>query len=133
MIGDALHIDKELLRMNVSVPVKRRTIVDYLDNGDLVYVTRDGNRCDIDPEELEFLRSYCTEIEKMRIRLPILVSSDASGEGTAWRVDGQAEAAVVSRILGKTQRLPNSLRFYNPDLHNLRKRLPTCTFIVFSI
>ena len=53
MIGDALHIDKELLRLNISVPVKRRTLVDYLDNGDLFYVTRDGNRCDIDAEELK--------------------------------------------------------------------------------
>ncbi|MBO5654172.1 MAG: DUF61 family protein [Candidatus Methanomethylophilaceae archaeon] len=133
MIGDALHIDKELLRLNISVPVKRRTLVDYLDNGDLSYVTRDGNRCDIDAEELKVLSEVCTEIEKMRVRLPILVSSDASGEGTAWRVDGVAESAVVARLLGKTRRLPDSVRFFNPDLHNLRKKLPTCTFIVFSV
>ena len=133
MIGDALHMDKELLRLNISVPVKRRTITDHLDNGDLSFVTRDGNRCDIDPAELAFLAGQCSEIERMRVRLPILVYSDASGEGTAWRVDGAADSAVVARLLGKTLRLPNSVRFFNPDLHNLRKMLPSCTFIVFSV
>ena len=133
MIGDALHIDKELLRLNISVPVKRRSIVDYLDNGELFYVTRNGSRCDIDPGELRFLADQCTEIEKMRIRLPFLVSSDASGDGTAWRVDGQAESAVIARMLGKTRHLNDSVRFYNPDLQKLRKMLPTCTFIVFSV
>lgn len=133
MIGDALHLDKELMRMNLSVPVKRRTIVDYLDNGDLHYVTRDGNRCDIDRDELDGLAAQCTEIEKMRVRLPILVYSDASGEGTAWRVEGVSDSDVVARLLGKTKRLPNSVRFYNPDLHKLRKLLPSCTFVIFSI
>ncbi|MBE6517878.1 MAG: DUF61 family protein [Thermoplasmata archaeon] len=133
MIGDALHMDKELMRMNLSIPIKRRTIIDYLDNGDLSYVTRDGNRCDIDSAELDVLDSVCTEIEKMRVRLPILVYSDASGEGTSWRVDGISDSDVVARILGKNKRLPGSLRFFNPDLHKLRKKFPTCTFIVFSV
>ena len=133
MIGDALHIDKELMRLNVSVPVNRRSIVDYLDNGDMSYTVRGGTCCDIDPKELEFLSDNCTEIEKMRVRLPILVYSDASGEGTSWRVDGQADSDVVARLLNKTKRLPNSVRFFNPDLQKLRKMLPTCTFIVFSV
>ena len=133
MIGDALHMDKELMLLNTSVPVSRRTIVDYLENCNLVYFTRNGGRCDIDAEELGFLAKNCTEIEKMRIRLPILVSSDASGEGTAWRVDGVAESSVIARLLGKTLHRSDSLRFYNIDLQKLRKLLPTCTFIVFSI
>ena len=133
MIGDALHIDKELLRLNVSVPIKRRSIVDYLDNGDLSYTVRGGAQCDIDPEELAFLSDNCSEIEKMRVRLPILVYSDASGDGTAWRVDGAADSDVVARLLNKSKRLPNSVRFFNLDLQKLRRLLPTCTFIVFSV
>lgn len=133
MIGDALHIDKELLRLNISVPVGRRTITDHLDNGDLTYRTRDGKVCSIDPEELGFLSGNCTELERMRIRLPIFVSSDASGECTSWRVDGVVESKVIARILGKTLTREGSLRFYNPDLRNLRRLLPTSVFIVFSV
>ncbi|MGN1045249.1 MAG: DUF61 family protein [Candidatus Methanomethylophilaceae archaeon] len=133
MIGDALHIEKELMRMNVSTPVARRTIREHLDSGDLTFRTKDGCTCDITPEELQYLDGICTEMEKFRIRLPILVSTDASGEGTAWRVDGPAESAAVARILGKQRRKEDSVRFFNPDLKKLRGILPNCIFIVYSL
>lgn len=131
MIGDALHLDKSLMQMNSSVPVQRRSLLDYLENGDLFFITRDGGRCEIDPGELEHLSSVCTEIEKMRLRLPIMVSTDCSGDGTSWKVEGSVDTAVVARLLGRTILTEDHLRFFNPDLKRLRGILPTCTVITF--
>ncbi len=131
MIGDSLHIDRALMQMNVSVPVNRRSLLDYSENGDLFFTTRDGNRCDISKDEIDMLCSKCTEIEKMRLKLPILISTDCSGDITSWKVEGRTETAVVARLLSKTVTAEDHLRFYNPDLKRLRSMLPTCTAVTF--
>ena len=131
MIGDSLHIDKALMQMNVSVPVNRRTLLDYSENGDLFFDTRDGNRCGISKDEIDLLCRGCTEIEKMRLKLPIMISTDCSGDITSWKVEGRTETAVVARLLSKTVMTEDHLRFYNPDLKRLRDMLPTCTVVTF--
>ena len=40
MIGDSLHLDKAFMQMNISVPVSRRSLLDYSENGDLFFSTR---------------------------------------------------------------------------------------------
>lgn len=131
MIGDSMHIDKVLMQMNVSVPVSRRTLLDYAENGGLTFTTRDGHLCDISEDEIERLVSVCSEIEKMRLKIPIFISTDCSGDSTSWKVEGRTEAAVVSRILGKPVFAEDHLRFYNPDLKRLRDLFPTCTVVTF--
>ncbi len=131
MIGDALHVDKELMVMNHSIPVNRRTVIDYIENGNYTFVTRDGHICDISQDEVELIHSNCKLAESLRVRLPIIVHTETSGDCTAWAVDGAADAAVVARILGKALHNPEMLRFYNPDLKKLRDLLPTCTFMAF--
>ena len=131
MIGDSLHLDKSLMQMNSSVPVSRRSLLDYSENGDLSFATRDGGRCEISREEIDYLDGICTEIERMRLKLPILVSTDCSGDVTSWKVDGKTETAVVARILGKNILTEDHLRFYNPDLKRIRSILPTCTVVTF--
>ena len=131
MIGDSLHLDKALMQMNSSVPVSRRSLLDYEENGEWFFTTRDGVRCEISEEEIGYHCSICTEIEKMRLKLPILISTDCSGDITSWKVEGRTETAVTARILGKNVLTEDHLRFYNPDLKRLRTRLPTCTAVTF--
>lgn len=131
MIGDALHLDKSMMLMNRSAPVNRRSLLDYLEGGDPFFTTRDGARCEIAQSELEMLGSMCTEIEKMRLRLPIMVSTDCSGEGTSWKVEGVTETSVIARLLARRVITEDHLRFFNPDLKKLRDLLPTCTVITF--
>ena len=131
MIGDSLHLDKALMQMNSSVPVSRRSLLDYAENGDLFFSTRGGNRCDISKDEIDMLCGRCTEIEKMHLKLPIMISTDCSGDITSWKVEGRTETAVVARLLSKTVTTEDHLRFYNPDLKRLRGLLPTCTVVTF--
>jgi uncharacterized protein (UPF0216 family) len=131
MIGDSLHLDKSLMQMNSSVPVSRRSLLDYSENGDLFFSTRDGARCEISKGEIDYLDDICTEIERMRLKLPILISTDCSGDITSWKVEGRTETAVIARVLGKNILTEDHLRFYNPDLKRLRSVLPTCTAVTF--
>ena len=119
------------MQMNSSLPVSRRSLLDYEENGDYRFVTRDGVSCDLDPKEIEFLCDRCTELEKMSLKVPILVSTDCSGDMTSWKVEGCVETRVVARILGKNVVTEDHLRFYNPDLKRLRSMLPTCTAVTF--
>ena len=131
MIGDSLHLDKAFMQMNISVPVSRRSLLDYSENGDLFFSTRDGARCEISKGEIDYLDGICTEIERMRLKLPILISTDCSGNITSWKVEGRTETAVIARVLGKNVLTEDHLRFYNPDLKRLRSLLPTCTVVTF--
>ena len=131
MIGDSLHLDKALMQMNSSIAVSRRSLLDYEENGDLFFVTKDGNRCEMSSEEIGMLCRECTEIEKMRLKLPIIISTDCSGDITSWKVEGKIETAVVARLLNKPVFTDDHLRFYNPDLKRLRTMLPTCTVLAF--
>ncbi|MDR1690604.1 MAG: DUF61 family protein, partial [Candidatus Methanoplasma sp.] len=95
---DIEHIIRD---MNRSIPVSRKTLLEHLDNNIDTYDTKDGQKCSIDRKDLEFLASKCTEIEKMRLRIPVFVSTDTSSETGAWKVEGMTEVAVVSKLLNK--------------------------------
>jgi len=126
-----VDIEYVIRDMNKHIPVSRRTLLEYLESGDDTYETKDGQKCTIDRKELEFLAGKCTEIEKMRLRVPILVSTDISYEGGAWKVEGRTEAAVVSKLLNKRLYKDDFLRLYYPDLKEFRKMLPSLIVVLF--
>ena len=126
-----MDIEYVIRDMNKHIPVSRRTLLEYLESGDDTYETKDGQKCTIDRKELEFLAGKCTEIEKMRLRVPILVSTDISYEGGAWKVEGRTEAAVVSKLLNKRLYKDDFLRLYYPDLKEFRKMLPSLIVVLF--
>lgn len=117
--------------MNSHIPISRKTILEYLGSEDKTYSTKDGQKCSLDPKELEFLAEKCTEIEKMRLRLPIFVSTDSSSSSGAWKVEGRTEVAVVARILNKKVHTDDFLRLYHPDYVDLKRMLPSLIFTVF--
>ena len=131
MSDDPMNMERMISDLNSNMPVNRRPLSDYADNGDLTYRTKSGTVCSFDGAELEFIASKCTEAERMRLRLPVFVSTDTSYSGGAWKVEGVTEVSVISKVLGKRPYREDFLRFYYPDLKNLRKMLPNLTFALF--
>ncbi|MBP6021105.1 MAG: DUF61 family protein [Candidatus Methanomethylophilaceae archaeon] len=131
MSDDPMNIERMIADMNSSMPVNRRTVSDYLENGNLTYKTRSGETGDFGRGELEYIASFCTETEKLRLRIPIFVSTDTSSEAGAWKVEGNVEAEVVSKILGKKTYREGFLRLHYPDLADLRRKLPELAVVLF--
>lgn len=128
---DTKYVESIMKGMNTSIPVTKRTLIDYAEGDDLSYRTRTGETIQIERSEIELLMDVCTESEKIRLKLPILLSTDTSGEGTAWKVDGTVESKVIARLLDKPQFRDDSVKLYNPDYKNLRKMLPNAVVTVF--
>lgn len=126
------HVDIEhLIRsMNSHMPSSRRSLLDHIESGGRTYRTKDGNTIIIGDDEIDALNDICTEIEKMRLLLPIFVSTDASSDN-AWKVDGTVETSVVSKILGKRSFREDMVRFYNPDLKLLRSQFPNAVAVLY--
>ena len=126
-----MDIEYVIRDMNRHIPVSRKTLLEHLESGEDTYETKDGQKCTLDRKEMEFLAGKCTEIEKMRLRVPIFVSTDTSYEGGAWKVEGRTEAAVVSKLLNKRLYKDDFLRLYYPDLKDIRKMLPSLIAVLF--
>lgn len=120
MIGD----------MNRHLPSARRTLLEHIESSDLTYRTKDGHVCSFEQSEIDLLNDTCTEIEKMRLRLPIFVSTDPTSEN-AWKVDGMIETAVVSKLLERRPFREDMMRFYHPDLKRLRSMLPNVVAVLY--
>lgn len=93
--------------------------------------SRDGVKCDLDPEELQRIAGWLTEGERALLRIPILLIADTASEGSAWRVSGRLESIVISRALGRSPPEGEELRLYGPQLAEVRRRLPTATTALF--
>lgn len=127
-ITDIEHMFSE---MNCNMPISRRTLQDYLENGNYTYQTKGGVVGTFDSAEAVFLSSVCTEVEKTRLRLPIFVSTDSSSEDGSWKVEGKIEALVVARILRKRMYCEDFIRLCYSDLVELRKTLPEVVVVLF--
>ena len=125
MEDDPRDVTKMLAGMNSSAPAAKIPLLDLADSDNPSFRTRGGSIIDIDRSEIDLLMSVCTETEKIRLRLPITMMTDTSGEISAWKIDGKTEAEVISRILGKPLLREDSVRIFYPDYQILREKLPT--------
>ena len=114
--------------------VGQKPSLESMHEGDVrSYVTRDGAEVIVPKEQVDYLWDVCDDSERIRLRLPIYVRTDVTGTMGAWRVDGKIEAGIVARILGKPMFRDDSVRLYNPDLKELRKKIPDCIMILFTV
>ena len=125
MEDDPRDVTKILAGMNSSAPAGKVSLLDLADSDDPSFRTRSGSVIEIDRAEVDLLMSVCTEMEKIRLKLPITMVTDTSGEMSAWRIDGRTEASVISRILGKPLLREDSVRIYYPDYQILWEKLPS--------
>ena len=125
MEDDPRDVTKMIAGMNSSIPAAKIPLLDLAESDDLSFRTRGGSVIEIDRQEIDLLMEVCTEMEKIRLRLPITMVTDTSGEISAWRIDGAVEAKVISRILDKPLLKDDSIRIFYPDYQVLREKLPT--------
>ena len=118
--------------LNSNLAVSKRTLEQMLDSGDRTYKVRDGSTVEIPEEQLMLLWDACDDSQRIALHLPIYVSTDTSGETSAWKVEGRVEAPVVAKILGKRLHKDDYLRIYHPDLRDLRSKIGDAIMMVFT-
>ena len=128
---DPRDITRMIAGLNSNIPVNRRTLMDYLENGNLTYATKSGEVIDFPREGLDFLDSVTDDQEKLTLRLPIFISTDVEAERPCWKVDGITETSVVSKILNRRVHSDNRLPIYYPDIVKLKKLIPELVFTLF--
>lgn len=117
--------------MNRHLPAQRRLLLELLEEKDPHYEGKDGNRYRLDRAELIYLDSLLDFFDKGKLRLPILVMTDTGSDTGAWKVTGKVEAKVIAKVLERDLDTEDMVRFYNPHLHELRKKLPTTTTVMY--
>ena len=128
---DPRDISRMIANLNSNIPVNRRTLMDYIENGDFTYRTKTGEVITFPREGIDYLASITDNQEKLTLRLPIFISTDTQAERSCWKVDGITETAVVSKLLGRRVHSENRLPVYYPDLMDLRKKIPELVFVLF--
>jgi len=128
---DPRNIEAMIAGMNSNMPVCRRTLSDYEQNGDYTFKTRSGEICSFERTGVDYLCAACTEQEKLLLKLPIFISTDPSSESGCWKVDGRTEVAVMSRVLNRRVHSEDRMPVYYPDMIELKKVLPGLIFTLF--
>jgi hypothetical protein len=118
--------------LNSNLAVGKRTLEQMMDSKDFSYKTKSGSVVTIPEEQMSYLWEICDESEKIRLRLPIFVSTDISADMGAWKVEGEPDATVVARILDKSMFKQGYLRLYHPDLKDLKAKIPDAIMVVFT-
>lgn len=116
--------------INADLPVSKRTLLECID-GERTYRTRSGLTVEMDSREIEYLSTICDQIDRMYLRLPIMISTDAAGEGMCWKVDGRLESKIIAKVLGREWHDETSLRIYHSDYRILLKKMPTTVAILY--
>ncbi len=118
--------------LNRNLAVSKPSLVDMERSEDYTYKVRDGSVIDIGREQFDILWNACDDSERLRLRIPIYVSTDVGGETSAWKVEGKVEASVVAKLLGKPKFRDDRVRLYNPDLQRLKRLIPDAYMVVFT-
>ena len=129
---DGTGIEGMMAELNRSLAVSRKTLNEMHESGDYTFRTRDGHTVDIPQNQIEKIWENCTDKERIRMRLPIFVTTDTSSENGAWKVEGVVEAPFIARLLGKPLFREDLVRIYHPDLKKLRSEIPDAVMIVFT-
>lgn len=128
---DAL-ITSVMRELNSNTAVSKPLLSELMDGDVGGYRTRDGSFVEIPRDQLEVLWDACDPSQRLRLRLPIYVTTDIDGDAPSWKVEGVAEADVVAKILGKKVYRDGYLRLYHSDLRDLKGRIGDALMVVFT-
>lgn len=129
---DPRNIPGLIAGLNSNMPVQRRSLIDYIENGGDTFATKSGGTCSFERSGIDFLESICTEQEKLTLRLPIFITTDPSSETGGWKIEGRTEVAVISRILNRRVHSDDHMSIYYVDIMTLKKQMPGLVFTIFS-
>lgn len=125
-------VESILSDLNTNLVMSKRSLMDMRDSGDRTFRTRTGSVMEIPEEQIERLWEVCDDSERLRLKLPIYVSTDVSGDVGAWKVEGKVEAAVVAKLIGRKMYRDDVVRLHYPDLKDLKKEISDAIMIIFT-
>ena len=112
---NGLTIESMMSELNTNLAAGKRSLDEMRASGDYSFNVRGGGKVEIPKEQVDILWDVCDDSERLRLRLPIYVSTDTSSDSGAWKVEGRTEAAVVARLLGKSMYRDDMVRLHYPD------------------
>lgn len=131
MDRDEQFVGSVMRELNSNLAVNKPLLSEMID-GQRTFRLRDGSEIEVPEEQLQRIWDVCDDSERLRLRIPIYVSTDISGEGSAWKVEGTAEASVVSKLLNRRMYKDGFIRLYHPDLKELRRMIGDAVLVIFT-
>jgi uncharacterized protein (UPF0216 family) len=130
--GNEKILVKTIQTSNQHLPKKRLPLTELLSMEKPGIEGKDNTFFIMDKAELELISQSLPRFLWCRLRLPLLIEMSQDFGSGAARIQGEVEAEVVSKLLGK-HRLPEdrSIIIYMPEVRELRRKLPTTTQYAF--
>ena len=122
---------KTIQTMNQHLPNKRINLPELLAMDKPGIKGKDNTFFVIDRAELDLISASFPRFMWSRLRLPMLIEMSPDFGNGAARIQGEAEAEVVSKILGKERPQAKQMIIYLPEVRELRRKLPTTTQYAF--
>ncbi len=129
---DDAFIASVMREFNSSLAASKPLLTELMDGDAPGYRMRDGSVVEVPPDKLKAVWDACDDSERIRLRIPIYVSTDIGSETSSWKVEGVTEAAVVAKILGKKVYREGYLRLYHPDLKELQRKIGEAAMVIFT-
>ena len=130
--GNENILVKTIQTSNQHLPGKRLPLTELLSMEKPGIEGKDNTFFIMDKAELELISQSLPRFLWSRLRLPLLIEMSQDFGSGAARIQGEVEAEVVSKLLGK-HRLPEdkSIIIYMHEVRELRRKLPTTTQYAF--
>ena len=129
---DDAFIASVMREFSSNLAASKPLLTELMDGDAEGYRMRDGSFVEIPRDKLQAVWDACDDSERIRLRLPIYVSTDIGGETSSWKVEGVTEAAVVAKMLGKKVYRDGYLRLYHPDLKDLQRKAGEAVLVIFT-
>ena len=129
---NGLTIESMMSELNTNLAAGKRSLDEMRASGDYSFNVRGGGKVEIPKEQVDTLWDVCDDSERLRLRLPIYVSTDTSSDSGAWKVEGRTEAAVVARLLGKRMHRDDLVQLHYPDYKELKSKIPDAIMVIFA-
>jgi len=129
--GDKKILVKTIQALNQHLPGKRLPLTELLAMEKPGVKGKDNTFFIMDKAELELISSALPRFLWNRLRLPLLIEMSPDFGSGAARIQGEVEAEMVSKLLGKANPESKSMIVYLSDVRELRRKLPTTTQYAF--
>ena len=129
---NGLTIESMMSELNTNLAAGKRSLDEMRASGDYSFNVRGVGKVEIPKEQVDILWDVCDDSERLRLRLPIYVSTDTSSDSGAWKVEGRTEAAVVARLLGKRMHRDDLVQLHYPDYKELKSKIPDAIMVIFA-
>jgi uncharacterized protein (UPF0216 family) len=124
-------LEKFFQTMNAHIPAKRPSLASLLESSDPSYSGRDERVFHVDKRELDLLAKQLDTWDHSKLKIPILLMADTNYEDGRWKVIGRTEVKVVSKLIEREPEKEDEMLIFYPQLHHLRKTLPTTTNVMY--